>query len=348
MGAALLLFVQGSCAQDGGEPTLSQLVGQRILVRIQGPKLRPTLLARIRRGEIGGVIVFGDNFTKPSRARGFIRKLQAAAEAGGQPRLLIAIDQEGGPVKRLPGPPAEAPSEMGSVAEARAQGVATGRYLQPLGIAIDLAPVLDVPASPRAFIVDRAFASDARTVGARGTAFSEGLMSAGVAPAIKHFPGLGRLTRSTDYSPGHIPAGRGSLSRDLAPFRAAIRADAPVVMIGTAIYPALGSKIPAACSLALASKLLRGELGFNGVTMSDDLNTPGVTPIVPLEEAVVRSAKAGVDMIYVSGRDKRGRDAAAAAFRTLLKAAGRGDIPRVQLEASYARVLELKEQFAGE
>ncbi|MGA9761151.1 MAG: glycoside hydrolase family 3 N-terminal domain-containing protein [Gaiellaceae bacterium] len=347
LSAAFLLLSQGSSAERLQQPTLSQLVGQHLLVRMKGMAPTASLLARVRRGEIGGVVLFTDNYRSPEGARRLIVKLQAAARAGGQLPLLIAIDQEGGAVKRLPGPPTEAPSKMASVATAHAQGLATGRYLHGLGIDLDLAPVLDVPASPRAFIAPRAFSSNATLVGARGTAFAEGLIDGGVAASPKHFPGLGRLLRSTDFAPGRIKADRAALARDLSPFRVAIDAGMPALMVGTASYPAYGDDLPAACSAQIVTGLLRGSLGFQGVVLSDDLNTPGVRPVAPFPGSVIRAVKAGVDMIYVSGAGSgTGGSVSEQAYSALLQAARRGTITRSQLQASYDRVQELKAQFA--
>jgi beta-N-acetylhexosaminidase len=348
LSAIFLLLGQGSCAQTSQQPTLSQLVGQHILVRMPGTKPTTSFLERIRRGKIGGVVLFGDNYRSAAGAERLIARLQAAARSGGQLPLLVATDQEGGAIKRLPGPPTLAPGKMKSATTARAQGLATGRYLRRLGIDMDLAPVLDVPASPRAFIAPRAFSSDASVVGTLGTAFAEGLVDGGVAAAAKHFPGLGRLIKSTDLVPGRIKASRTALARDLAPFRTAIATGVPAVMVGTAIYPAYGSRLPAACSPQIVTGLLRESLGFQGVILSDDLNTAGVRPIVSFPGSAVRAVEAGVDMIYVSGPSPRTSNASGEeAYVALLKAARAGKISRAQLEASYERVLALKQELAG-
>jgi beta-N-acetylhexosaminidase len=346
--ASFLFLSGGSAAQSSQQPTLAQLVGQHLLVRMPGTKPTASFLERIKRGQIGGVILFGDNYRGVAGAKKLIAKLQAATRAGGQLPLLIAIDQEGGPIKRLPGPPTEAPSKMKSITVARAQGLATGQYLRRFGIGIDLAPVLDVPASPRAFIASRAFSRKAGVVASRGTAFAEGLVDGGVAAAAKHFPGLGRLIKSTDLAPGRIKAPRTALARDLAPFRTAVAAGVSAVMVGTAIYPAYGSGLPAACSPQIVTGLLRESLGFQGVILSDDLNTGGVRPIVSFPGSAVRAVEAGVDMIYVSGPSPSTSNASGEeAYAALLKAARAGKISGAQLEASYERVLALKQEFAG-
>ncbi len=348
LSAALVLLNPGSGARRLQQPTLAQLVGQHLLVRMRGATPSASLLGRIRRGEIGGVVLFQENTGGSGGVKRLVAKLQAAARAGGQLPLLIAIDQEGGGVKRLPGPPTEAPSKMNGVLTAYAQGLATGRYLNGLGIGLDLAPVLDVPASPRAFIASRAFSNKKTVVAARGTAFAEGLVDGGVAASVKHFPGLGRLLQSTDYYQGRIGAGRSALDSDLFPFRTAIDAGVPVVMVGTAAYGAYGGTLPAACSPKMVTGLLRQTLGFEGVTLSDDLNTAGARLLLLFPESAVRAVRAGIDMIYASGVDADGSDPAGRrAYAALLEAARHGDISRSQLQGSYDRVLQLKQQFAG-
>lgn len=326
------------------QPTLSQLVGQHLLTRMEGTTPSVALLRRIRRGELAGVVLFRENIPASGPAR-LIARLQAAAQAGGQLPLLIAIDQEGGVVKRLPGPPTLAPSAMVTAAIARAQGLATGRSLRRLGIGIDLAPVLDVPSSPRAFIGPRAFSSDPATVGARGVAFAEGLVSGGVAAAAKHFPGLGRLVQNTDFGRGRIDASRVALARDLVPFRQAVRAHVPAVMVGTAIYPSYGSDLPAACVPAIVDGLLRRQLGFRGVTLSDDLGTAGVSRTIPPLQATVRAVQAGIDLVYIASQDGHDEAISNAAYDTLLRAAARGEISETQLRSAYERTAALKRRF---
>jgi len=177
--------------------TLSQLVGQKLVVAMDGTTVpSPGLLGRIRRGEIGGVILFGRNVTTPTALRALTKQLQGAATAGGQLPLLIAVDQEGGSIKRIPwAPPTLSPPQMGAdgrTSTAESQGAATGTALKGLGINVDLAPVADVPAHAVSFInkQGRAFSFNASVVSALTNAFAEGLDSQGVLPVMKHFPGL--------------------------------------------------------------------------------------------------------------------------------------------------------------
>lgn len=349
---ALMAALLAGAASEGRAntataPTLAQLVGQHLLVRMQGSVPSASFLGRIRRGEIGGVVLFQNNAT-PEALPTLVAKLQAAAHAGGQLPLVIATDQEGGVVKRLPGAPTLAPNAMRSAQIARGQGLATAGYLKSFGINVDLAPVLDVPTSRDAFIFSRAFGSSVPIVGARGVAFAQGLVRGGVAATVKHFPGLGRLGTSTDYATATVTATKAALARDLAPFRRAIASGAPAVMVGTAIYPAYGDGLPAACSPAIVTKLLRGMLGFSGLVLSDDLDTAGVWGKIPPPEATVEAVKAGIDMVYIAGVNGSGGDAIGKeAFAALLRAAKDGRLARAALQASYARIASFKARFAS-
>ena len=341
--AALAVPAQAS---DAIGPTLGQLVGQHLLIRMRGPVPSADLLSPhpARRDRRRGALRQHDPAGR--RRRSLVRQLQAAARAGGQLPLLIAIDQEGGEVKRLPGPPTEAPSAMRSPADALAQGRATGRYLHGLDIGIDLAPVLDVPVV--AAVVHREPHVLERRGGRRRARHG-----------VREGPGrtaASRRPRSTSRDSAACAATRISgpvacsrrataLERDLAPFRAAIRAGTPAVMVGTAAYPAY-SPLPAATSPEIVTGLLRGTLGFRGVTLSDDLATKGVRPWFGPGEATVRAVRAGIDMVYVAGvGGSGGATVGEQAYAALLRAARAGTISRTALQASYDRIAALKQRY---
>jgi beta-N-acetylhexosaminidase len=345
--ALALAALSGSASSSSAAaPTLAQLVGQHLLVRMQGSTPSAAFLRRIREGEIGGVVLFQNNAT-PAGVPALVAKLQAAAHAGGQLPLLVAVDQEGGIVKRLPGPPTAAPGAMRSAAAARAQGLATGRYLRGLGIDDDLAPVLDVPAGPSAFIFARAFSTSPSLVATRGVSFAQGVVAGGVAATAKHFPGLGRVAETTDASSATVLASRTALARDLIPFRQAIAAGVPSIMVGTAIYPAYGDRLPAACSPSIVTRLLRETLHFRGVTVSDDLDTAAVSSHFAPPQAAVQAVTAGIDLVLVAGVGGSGGNAVGEnSYAALLRAAQTGRLSRASLEASYARIAALKRRFS--
>jgi beta-N-acetylhexosaminidase len=316
------------------------LMGQRLMVRMDGTATGQ-LRRQARDGEIGGVIVFPPPGQPVNQLRTEIARLQRAARDGGRPALLVATDQEGGEVKRLPeGPPDSPPGELGAdgdEAEARAAGRQTGRYLSRLGINVDLAPVLDVPASTASFISTRAFGTDPRAVARIGSAFAEGLAEGGAIAVAKHFPGLGAAVANTDLEPSTIDAPRRSLAEDLAPFRQAIAARVPMVMLGHAVYRALDPEHPAALSSRIVGGLLRGELGFDGVVISDDLGAGAVGAAVSEREAPVAAALAGIDiLLFADTSDSR------PALDALREATAQGELGRAASEDSLLRILELK------
>lgn len=317
-----------------------------MLVRMHGRTPSASFLARIRRGEIGGVVLFSDNYGPRGPARLSVL-LQRAARQGGQPPLLIAVDQEGGLVKRLPGAPSLAPPQMRSATLAEAQGLATARNLRRSGVNLDLAPVLDVGRG--GFITPRTFGRTPAQVAARGPAFAVGLARGGVAGSAKHFPGLGYATLNTDDSPTTVRATRAQLLGDLAPFRAAIRAGIGTVMVSTAVYASLAPGIPAADSSAIVSGLLRKRLGFRGVVVTDALQTPGVNHYFSTSEAARRAVGAGVDLVLAAGGTGDYADTDGASISTydaLVQAVRSGRLSEATVRTAYSRVLRLKAGIA--
>ena len=324
----------------GAQPaSLSRLVGQTIMTGFAGTHPSAALLDRIRRGEVGGVILFGENITGAAGARKLVARLQAAARAGGNPPLLVAVDQEGGPVRRLPsGPPREAPAQITSAEQSASEGAATGSFLHALGIDVDLAPVLDSPDSPGNFLGTRAYGSDPRRNAALGTAFLNALQDHGVAATAKHFPGLGTAPANTDTSHVLITTPKPALDARLLPFAAAVRTGVELVMVSNAGYRAYDrSGLPAVLSRRIVTGLLRGRLGFDGVVISDALSAPGPSS---RPEPNVKAIAAGVDVLLYTSEA-----GAESAFGEVLAAARSGRLPLSALRAADARIAALKQRL---
>jgi beta-N-acetylhexosaminidase len=334
----------GAGASSAAAPTLGQLIGQKLVVRMEGKAPSADLLGRIRRGEVGGVILLGANVTTRSALMALTSKLRSAAAAGGQPPLMIAVDQEGGPIKRiLWAPPTLSAPQMGRdgrASVARAQGAATGAALHGLGINVDLAPVADVPGSAASFMSrdGRTFSSNATRTATLADAFASGLESKGVLPTMKHFPGIGFATRNTDASLVGIMATPAGLAPGLLPYRTAIGHDIPLIMLSNARYPAYDRVNAAGWSHTIAVTLLRHDLGFTGVTITDSLDGTAHARGLSTSVLAVRAAVAGTDMILTTGTE----DASRAVYATLLREAKAGAIPKATLQVSYARILALK------
>jgi beta-N-acetylhexosaminidase len=340
--------VAGGAAPVGGAlglPNVSaqKLLGQRIMVGFPGTTASRSLLAQVRAGKIGSVILFSSNISSRSQLRSLIASLQRAARQGHNPSLLIAVDQEGGEVKRLPhGPPTLSPPQIartGNVNIASQQGSATGRYLKGLGINWNLAPVVDVPTFPGAFIWQqgRAFSFNANTVAKYGTAFALGLQSAGVAATAKHFPGLGSAPVDTDNKRQVLHPTTAQRRAALKPYQALIPRGLQTVMLSVASFPAYDrSGAAAALSRPIIQGQLRDRLHFKGVAITDALGTPtGHDEIT----AGVLAARAGADVLLYT-------DSAPGELSALERALRSGQIKRSDAEQSYARILALKRAVA--
>jgi beta-N-acetylhexosaminidase len=326
--------------EGSGAKAWASLAGQRIVVRTDGTP-GASLLRRAKAGEIAGVIVFPGEGAEGERIESGLGALQRAAREGGQPPLIVATDQEGGPVKRFAAaPPQRSPYDLGrggEPTEARLEGAATGAFLRRLGINTDLAPVLDVPAAPEAIISLRSWGDDPTTVSRFGLAFAAGLESAGVLATAKHFPGLGRSLLNTDFASSQIDASRRDLREDLAPFEEAISQGIPLIMVGSAAYPALGADGPAVLSPRIVQGLLRDRLGFRGVSISDDLQATAIASLHDTADAAEEAAAAGVDLLLFA------TDSAPEAHDRLTRALASARLDREQARASCIRVAEMRD-----
>jgi beta-N-acetylhexosaminidase len=324
------------------ELTPAQLAGQRVVCGFSGRTVPAAISQRVSSGELAGVILFSGNIGKRPRVKALTTSLQAIARPAGlrQP-LLIASDQEGGQVRRLPGPPNASAAAMAArgAAYVERQGRRTGRSMAAMGVNVDLAPVLDV-ARRKGFIADqqRAFGSSPADVSQFGVSFARGLQFSGVAATAKHFPGLGSTTANTDLRPATINLSLSKLRRvDEAPYPAFIAAGGKLVMVSSARYPALDAALPASQSRKVVTDELRGRLGFAGVTITDALDTPGVQKLAGTAKVATRVASAGTDLLLYSSCSTAAQAAAA-----LAAALGAGTLSRTEFEASVDRVLALR------
>jgi beta-N-acetylhexosaminidase len=351
----------GDASGAGGEtadagaaatPTLAEslrpgeLAGERIVVGIDGTGLTPELRAAVREGKVAGVVLFEADFPSRGAGRSLIRALQAIPRPGRLARLplLVMTDQEGGQVKRVEGAPEASAAAMGAEGPAfsRREGRATAANLKGLGVNVDLAPVLDV-ARPGGIIAEteRGFGSTAAEVSRTAVPFARGLEGGGVAATAKHFPGLGTATENTDFEAQRLHLSLGQLRRiDEAPYEPFIAAGGRLVMLSTAIYPALDSR-PAAFSRKVVKGELRGRLGFGGVTITDSLGSAAVADFGGQREAAVDGAAAGDDLLLFDDLPSalEGHDALVDQLRE-------GGLRRAPFLTSVGRVLRLRRELA--
>jgi beta-N-acetylhexosaminidase len=333
-------------ALAGPAPTDDQLAGARVITGFSGHHPPPALRAMIERGEVSGVILFDGN----AGGRRSVARLTAELQAIPRPEavdrpLLVTVDQEGGLVRRLPGPPKPSAHEIGERGArfAKRLGRASGASLAGMGVNVDLAPVLDVGRPGRAITEEgRAFARSPDAVAAIGGGFARGLAAGGVAATAKHFPGLGGARVNTDNAVQRIRLPAAKLRRvDERPFGEFVRGSGAMVMLSTAIYPALSNK-PAAFSHAIASGELRDRLGFEGVSITDALGTISARTVGGPRRAARAAATAGADLVLFT--DLR---SAAEAQHALAAGLGDGSLDRAAFQRSVDRVLALRAGFSG-
>jgi beta-N-acetylhexosaminidase len=318
-------FAASASASPAGEVMIAPLRGA------------PTssLLARVAAGQVGGVILLGGWSSLRATAAAVARLQQVSCTRGGTP-LLVGVDQEGGAVRRLTwAAPTLAAASMRTPSVANAQARAAARAMRAAGIAIDFAPVADTISTPRSFLGTRSFGSDPATVAALVRAFVRGLQGGGVAATAKHFPGLGSAVASTDDRPVAIARSAAFLDARLAPFEAAIAAGAKLVMVSNASYPALDrSGTPAVFSHTIVGELLRRQLGFDGVVVSDALDAGAVAHVA---DEPGRALAAGVDLLLYSRTS-----ASEAGYSQLVRDAATSASVRGELAAAVRRIDALK------
>jgi beta-N-acetylhexosaminidase len=307
--------------------SLRQQVGQLTISSFPGGHPPAYIRRRLRAGETAGVILFGSNAGPPGQWRDLTRAVQSNAHGD----ALVMVDQEGGDVRTVSwaGPELGQPLQ-GSPAEVRRSARAAALQLRDVGVNVNLAPVADVSVGSGSVMAARAFDGD---VAARTRAAIEGMWSARLAATAKHFPGLGRADVNTDD-------GSATGTADLAPFRAAIEADVPLLMLAHAVYPALDVRRIASQSPPIATRLLRRGLGYDGVVITDSIEAQAVLDRSNVAVAAERSVKAGADLILTTGSASWND-----IYPRLLKLARRSPSFRERVRLSAARVLELKRRL---
>ena len=220
------------------------------------------------------------------------------------------------------------------------QGAASGKSLRALGVNVNLAPVADAEQSPSSFLGSRSFGAEPARVAVAVRAFVNGLQQSSVAATAKHFPGLGAAPANTDNGIVTVPSSRPELGRLLAPFKAAIDSGVQLVMVSSAVYPALDPKHrPAILSPPIVTALLRDRLHFHGVIITDSMDAPSARSV---NDASTQAISAGVDMLlYPDERNSQ------AAFAHLHQVATNNHTFRAELERAYTNTQRLKHRLQG-
>jgi beta-N-acetylhexosaminidase len=324
--------------------SLRDMVGQMFVVSLGGTEPDYYIEKMIRERNIGGVILFGYNMKSEKQVASLTRSLQdLSMRTEPAVPLFVAVDQEGGDIASAPWvAPEPAAAEVGGRGdreEARDAATRMGRQLMKAGVNTDFAPVVDTGFG--AAIGNRSYGDDPELVARMGRAAIRGFEDAGVVSAAKHFPNHGAANSDSHVSLPVIRHDAQTLrSYDLPPFEAAIDAGVPMVMVGHLVYPAIDPDHPASLS-ADAMSMLRGDLGFKGVVVTDDLAMQGATGGRPPARAAVDAVEAGADLLLISSVPGQQADA----YDAVVEAVESGEIPRSRIEKSVTRLLELKQRY---
>jgi beta-N-acetylhexosaminidase len=323
-------------------------IGQLLIGSLPGPTITPETRSLAREFSLGGLILFARNIEAPEQ----VAELSLdAQELASELPLWVSVDQEGGRVARLKAPFTEWPpmavlGRSGSVELAGRFAAALAAELRAVGITLDYAPVLDIHTNPKNPVIgDRALAEDAESVARLGAAIINGLQDNGVAACGKHFPGHGDTSVDSHLALPVVEHPPDRIRRvECVPFREAIRAGVAFIMTAHVLVPSMDEEKPATLSPAIVGALLRDELKFGGVILSDDLEMKAVANSYSVPEAAVLAVAAGCDGLLVCSGNV---DLQAAALEALVHAVEEGRISYKRLEDAQTRLRRAKERFLG-
>ncbi len=324
------------------------LAGQRLMVGFDGTDFNDDLRFLIETLNVGGLILFSRNIESPPQVKALCRRCQAAAAGAGLPPLFVGIDQEGGPVARLKAPFTEFAGNpaMTSTAEAVDFARTTARELRQIGVNMDMAPVLDIAYDGiDSIMAKRSFGSDAAWVATMGSTVIRELQRRGIMAVAKHFPGIGRTVLDSHLALPDLDVDAEALAdADLVPFKAAVADQVAGIMLSHIRYTGIDPVWPASLSPAVVQTLLRRQMGYRGVVMTDDLDMGAIKPAFAIETAIDQILAADVDIALIC---HKGPDIAAAAER--LSKRLRDDARLREMgRRSVERILDLKRAFLAD
>jgi beta-N-acetylhexosaminidase len=315
-------------------------VDQVLLLGFDGVDTSAQIVAELRQRQIGGVLVGAQNGASPE----LLTAIAKAGRTDGRIPPLIVAAQEGGVYRTFPElPPAERAIDIGDTGDperAQAWAAEAARALAGLGFHLNLFPVADV-ATIDSPLGGRAFSDDAVISAELTAAAIRGCEEAGLACAPAHFPGLGAASQDTAEGPATVSLDATSLeARDLEPFRAAVAEDAPAIVLSLALYSAYDAVTPGALTPQIVQRLLRDELRFKGVAITDDLGSGAVKATYRVPDAAVAALRAGADLVQVASVEDQAR-----VREAILAAVESGELPAERLAEAAGRVLELKREL---
>lgn len=325
--------------------TPEQSAGQRLMVGFDGTELNAELKFLISSLKVGGIILFTRNLVDPGQIKNLCISMQSYARSCEQPPLLISIDQEGGKVARLKEPFTQFPGnpKMEGPEDAVFFATTTARELLEVGINMNMAPVLDVaPEGIKSVMADRAFGHDPSWVSEQGKVVIEHLQAGNIMAVAKHFPGIGRTVLDSHFELPDLDIDVDTMKGfDLFPFKTAIEHGVAGIMLSHIRYTGIDPEWPASLSKTIVDDLLRKEMGYDGVVMTDDLDMGAIKKHYDLKTAIQQILSADIDMPLIchAGPDIEN------AFKEILDLQGRSQTMKAKGIKSLKRIMKLKSGY---
>ncbi|WP_170138773.1 beta-N-acetylhexosaminidase [Oceanobacillus chungangensis] len=327
--------------------SLDEKIGQMLFGGISGTSISAETRSLITDYKIGGIILYADNMGNPEQTVNLVNHLKTENSGNAFP-MFIGVDQEGGDVSRLPGDLVSIPNanEIGIQNDPQFAfeiGELLAWQLRAYGFNLDFAPVFDVNSNPdNPIIGDRSFSDDANIVSELGMLTMKGLQSQNIIPVIKHFPGHGDTSADSHLELPIVNKGLDELKElELVPFEYAIKNGTDVIMIAHILLPELDPNLPSSMSKEVVTGVLREQLHYNGVIITDDMTMDGITDHYQIGPATVEAVKAGNDIILVAHEYQN----IVAAFDAIKEAIKKGEISEERIDDSVRRIIGLKQEY---
>ncbi|WP_246637559.1 beta-N-acetylhexosaminidase [Crassaminicella profunda] len=327
--------------------TLDEKIGQMVLVGFNGDQINDSIKKMIDSYHIGGFILFQRNIKNPSQTLALLNTIKSANSKNKIP-LFLAVDEEGGKVSRMPKEIKKLPTnkKIGILNNNHFSfeiGQLIGFELKSFGFNLDFAPVLDINSNPKNPVIgDRSFGSNKEIVSQLGLQTMKGIKSQNIISVVKHFPGHGDT--SVDSHLG-LPVVNHDLNRlksfELAPFSKAIKENVDAVMVSHILFPKIDSQYPATLSKKIMTDLLRNNLNFKGVIITDDMEMGAILKHYDIGNAAIRSIQSGSDIILICHTYEK----QLTVLDALKKAVENNEISEEQINDSVYRILKLKKKY---
>lgn len=326
--------------------SIEEKVAQMLCFAFHGTEMNDQIKTLVQDLKVGGLISFARNITSLTQIAKLNQEIQDLADIP----LFIGIDQEGGPVRRILSEITPLPGAMllasGSTAdEVYKINYHVGKNLREVGFNVNFAPVADVNNNPLNPVINsRSYSDDPKVVSKLATKAALAMQDASIIPTIKHFPGHGDTVVDSHLGLPVVNKTKEELEQlEIYPFKQAIENNVQGVMLSHVLYPAFDSKYPASMSKEIVTGLLKENLGFKGLIVTDSLTMGAISKLFKIEEVITHSANAGVDVLIFCG--KADLEEQKHIYNTFVKLVKEGKIPSARIDESVQKILEFKKQY---